>query len=148
MDTKATYILKELLDRMGFLDAKIEEQEIAGRLRVDIRVLEARDLVGERGETLSMFQHIARRIIAKHIFPPPPIDIDINGYKRIREDVLADFARGIGARVRLEKKAVELDPMPAFDRRAIHLALANFSDLTTESIGEGDARYIVVRPYP
>ena len=148
MATKTTDILKNLLDRMGFLDAEIGEQEAGGRVKVDIKVSEARDLIGERGETLSMFQHIARRIAAKHIFPPPLIDIDVNGYKRMREDVLADFARDIGAKVRFEKKAAELDPMPAFDRRVIHLALANFSDLTTESAGVGDARYVVVRPYP
>jgi spoIIIJ-associated protein len=148
MDTKATYILKGLLDHMGFLDAKIEVREIAGRIKVDVNVSEARELIGERGETLSMLQHIARRIVAKRVFPPPLIDIDINGYKRMREDVLADFARDIGARVRREKKAMELDPMPAFDRRVIHLALASSPDLTTESVGEGGARYIVVRPYP
>lgn len=148
MATKTRDILKDLLDRMGFLDAEILEQETGGRVKVDIRVSAARDLIGEKGVILSMFQHIVRRIAAKHIFPPPLIDIDVNNYKRMREDVLSDFARDIGARVRLEKKAVELDPMPAFDRRVIHLALANFSDLTTESIGEGDARYVVVRPYP
>ncbi len=148
MATKTTDILKNLLDRMGFLDAEIKEQEAGGRVKVDIRVSEARDLIGERGEILSMFQHIVRRIVAKHIYPPPFIDIDINGYKRMRQDVLADFAKDIGSRVRHEKKAVELDPMPAFDRRVIHLTLASFSDLTTESVGEGDARYVVVRPYP
>lgn len=148
MSIKTRDILKDLLDRMGFLDAEILEQEMDGRTHVDIRVLGARDLVGEKGETLAMLQHIVRRIAAKHISPPPLIDIDVNNYKRMREDVLTDFAKDIGARVRLEKRAVELDPMPAFDRRVIHLALANFSDLTTESIGEGDARYVVVRPYP
>ncbi|MFY9457951.1 MAG: R3H domain-containing nucleic acid-binding protein [Candidatus Spechtbacterales bacterium] len=148
MATKTTHILKDLLDRMGFLDANIQEQEAGGRVKVDVRVSDARDLIGERGATLSMLQHILRRIVAKHTFPTPLIDIDVNSYKRMREDVLSDFARDVGSRVRLEKKAVELDPMPAFDRRVIHLTLANFSDITTESIGEGDARYIVIRPYP
>ena len=66
----------------------------------------------------------------------------------MREDVLRDFARDVGSKVRAERKVMELDPMPSFDRRVVHLTLADFSDLTTESMGEGDRRYIVVRPYP
>jgi spoIIIJ-associated protein len=141
-------ITKELLNRMGFPDAEVHESELQGRVRVSVTVSNARELIGEGGETLALFEHIVRRIVAKHIVPPPLLDVDINGYKRIREDILRDFALSIGKRVRAEKKSVELKPMPSYDRRVIHLALANSSDLTTESMGEGDERYIVVRPYP
>lgn len=141
-------IAKELLDRMGFLGAEVEESELQGRVRVSVTVENARELIGEGGETLALFQHVIRRIAAKRILPPPFLDIDINGYKRIREDILRDFANSIGKRVRAEKKSVELKPMPSYDRRVIHLALASSSDLTTESMGEGSGRYIVVRPYP
>ena len=148
MTTKISYIAKELLDWMGFDGAEICEEELGGRVRVDIKVKDARELIGEKGGNLAMFQHVVRRLTAKHIFPPPPLDIDINNYKKMREDVLRDFARDVGNRVRIEKKAIELDPMPAFDRRIIHLALAGFSDITTESTGEGENRYIVIHPYP
>ena len=133
---------------MGFLDVEAHESEFQGRVRVSATIANARELIGEGGETLALFQHIVRRIAARHILPAPLIDIDINGYKRIREDILRDFAVSIGERVRAEKKSVELKPMPSYDRRVIHLALASSSDLTTESVGEGNERYIVVRPYP
>ncbi len=133
---------------MGFLDVEAHESEFQGRVRVSATIANARELIGEGGETLALFQHIVRRIVARRILPPPLLDIDINGYKRIREDILRDFAVSIGERVRAEKKSVELKPMPSYDRRVIHLALASSSDLTTESVGEGDERYIVVRPYP
>ena len=147
MGTKITEITKNLLDLMGFSDAEIQETESGGRVKVEIKILDARELIGERGETLPMFQHIVRRVVAKHVDPSPLLDIDINNYKKMREDILRDFAKGIGAKVRREKIAVELEPMSSFDRRAVHLALAEFSDITTESIGERDKRYIVVRPY-
>ena len=133
---------------MGFSDAEVQEEEIQGRVKVSISLTQGRDLIGEGGETLGVLQHLIRRIAVRQIFPPPMIDVDVNGYKKMREDVLKEFAVGVGNRVRTGKKSVELKPMPPFDRRVVHLALAEFSDLTTESLGEGEGRYIVVRPYP
>lgn len=141
-------ITKELLGHMGFSDAEVQEEEIQGRVKVSISLTQGRDLIGEGGETLGVLQHLIRRIAVRQIFPPPMIDVDVNGYKKMREDVLKEFAVGVGNRVRTGKKSVELKPMPPFDRRVVHLALAEFSDLTTESLGEGEGRYIVVRPYP
>jgi spoIIIJ-associated protein len=146
MDTSG--ITKELLGNMGFPDAEVLESERDGRVRISVTIGNARELIGEGGETLALFQHIVRRIAARRVSPTPLLDVDINGYKRIREDILRDFALSVGKRVRTEKKSVELKPMPSYDRRVIHLALANSADLTTESMGEGDGRYIVVRPYP
>jgi len=141
-------IINDLLNHLGYPDADIKAEENMGRVRVDIKLPEARELIGEKGATLAMFQHISRRIIAKQVSLPPIIDIDVNNYKQIREGVLRGFAQEIGERVRTGKRPVELDPMPSFDRRIIHLALAGLADITTESMGEGQDRYIVVRPYP
>jgi len=140
-------ITKELLAYMGFQDAEVRESDVEGRIKVSVRVGSARELIGAGGETLTMFQHLVRRIVARHVFPAPFIDIDVNNYKQIREGMLQDFARDIGERVQLEKIVMELKPMPSFDRRVIHTAIAQFPDLTTESRGEGDHRYIVVRPH-
>jgi spoIIIJ-associated protein len=133
-----TSLIQELLQYMGYEKAEVEEREVDGRVKIDVRLVEARELIGEKGATLSLFQHLARRII----------DIDINGYKKIRENILKDFALDIGERVRFQKKSVELDPMPSFDRRVIHLTLAGYPDLATESTGEGLHRFIIVKPYP
>jgi len=143
-----TYITKELLNRMGFDDADVKEQNVEGRVKIDITLTDARDLIGERGANLAVLQYVLRRIASKQISPTTLLDIDINGYKKMREGALHDFALGVGERVRANNNTVELDPMPSFDRRVIHLALAQFSDLTTESMGEGERRYIVIRPYP
>ena len=164
--SQVTHITKELLDRMGFEDVHIEERVQGGRTKIDIKIPDARSLIGERGATLAMFQHVVRRVVTKknsETKAPSPqgsddflsgvnvpsraeeqqVDIDVNGYKTMRENVLKDFAQDIA-----QKKSVELEPMPSFDRRIIHLALSSFPDLATESMGEGNGRYIVVRPYP
>lgn len=138
-------ITKEFLNRMGFSDVRVEEKEDKGRVRVLVTAANGRELIGEGGEILGMIQHLIRRISARQITPCAIVDLDVNGYKDIRENVLKEFALGVGNRVRAEKKSVELKPMPAFDRRVVHLALASYPDLVTESMGEGEGRYIVVR---
>ncbi len=138
--------INELLDRMGYDDANIKAEDNMGRIKVDIKLREGRELIGEKGLTLAMFEHISRRIVSRRMTPAPKVDIDINNYKHMREEVLRDFALDVGGRVRAENRAVELEPMPSFDRRIIHLALAGFTDVTTESVGERGARYIVVKP--
>lgn len=144
--SNVAYIIKEIVDRMGLEGALISEEVCGERVRVDLKLLYGRDLIGERGETLTSFQHIARRIVARRIPLAPIIDIDVNGYKKMRENVLRDFALDMRERVRLGGKTIELDPMPPFDRRIIHITLANFSDVATESSGEGRNRCVVVRP--
>lgn len=133
---------------MGFEGAEIQERNVQDRVKVSVRVQNARELIGAGGETLATLQHLVRRIVAKHVSPAPLVDVDVNDYKQMRENLLQSFARDVGGRVRLEKKAIELRPMSSFDRRIIHTTLAQFPDLTTESVGEGRFRYIVVRPYP
>ena len=138
--------INELLDRMGYTDANIKAEDNMGRIKVDIKLREAKELIGEKGATLAIFEHISRKIVSRRVMPAPKIDIDINNYRQMREGVLRDFALDIGERVRAGKRALELDPMSSFDRRIVHLALQNFTDVTTESVGEGDSRYIVVKP--
>lgn len=145
---QATQIVKKILSYLGYDDPEINEREIDSRVVVDIKVTNARDLIGEKGETLFVLQHVARRIAAKQISPALVLDIDINGYKKMRENVLRDFALDVAEQVRFHKKPIELDPMPSIDRRVIHLTLANFPDLLTESSGDGENRYVIIRPFP
>lgn len=138
-----------LLRHMGHSHiAPTEIKNRDNRVFVTVFVAEPRDLIGERGSTLSAFQHVIRLSLRKRIPDVPPVDIDVNHYKKRREEFLGDFAKQIGERVRFEKKEVVLEPMSAFDRRIIHCALAEYSDIVTESQGEAEGRHIIVRPYP
>lgn len=145
---KVSPIVIKLLSYLGYENPEINEREIDNRVIIDIKVQNAIDLVGEKGATLFVFQHIVRRIAAKQISPTAVVDIDINGYKKMRENILRDFALSVAEQVRTHNKIIELEPMPSIDRRVIHLTIASFSDLTTESFGEGDTRYVVVKPNP
>lgn len=139
-------IVKTLIYYLSDDNAEINEHEASGRIMIDVKVSNAKDLIGEKGSTLFMLEHIARRMVSKNISPECIIDLDINNYKKMRENVMREFALEVADRVRMQRKAMELEPMPSMDRRVIHLTLSDFQDLTTESFGEESERYIVVRP--
>lgn len=125
-----------------------EVRELGDRVSVSLYLNNPRDLIGDKGKVLAAFQHVVRLCVAKHISPTIAVDVDINNYKKKREEFLQEFAREIGEKVRFARKPLELEPMSPFDRRVIHSALSAYSDIATESKGEGLTRHIVVRPFP
>ena len=117
-------------------------------LPINLKTEEPQILIGEGGQTLAEIQHLLKVILKRKITEPFFIDLDINGYKKKKLDYLKELARSLADEVALTKKEKSLSPMPAYERRIIHLELAGRSDVTTESIGQEPERRIVVRPYP
>jgi len=103
-------------------------------------------LIGRRGQTLSCLQYIVRLIVGhqKHVWKP--VILDVEGYKQRRYEALKVFARQMAEQVKSRKKSFTLEPMPAYERRIIHLALVDHPDVITESIGQGDSRRVVILP--
>jgi len=103
-------------------------------------------LIGRRGQTLSCLQYLVRIIIGQQKKVWLPIVIDVEGYKQRRCNALQTMALRVAEQVTQRKERFALEPMPAFDRRIIHLALVDHLDVTTESSGEGEARRVVIIP--
>ena len=103
-------------------------------------------LIGRRGQTLSCLQYIVRIIVGHQTKAWLPIVIDVEGYKQRRYNALQALAWRMAEQVKAKQTPFTLEPMPAFDRRIIHLALADHSDVTTQSSGEGEARRVVILP--
>lgn len=137
--------IKIILEAMGFnllhIPAVSEEE---GRFFIDIFVDEPRSLIGERGVTLKSLQLIVRLMSAKKYNPDIKIDIDVNGYRKKRQELIRDMARHARLRALDRKRETELEPMNAYDRRVVHMALADYKDVATQSKGEGMYRRVVV----
>ena len=103
-------------------------------------------LIGRRGETLSDLQHIARLIVAKRIGRQVNLVVDVEGYKMRREQTLRQLAERMAERVASTRQLIALEPMPANERRIIHLALRNHPSVTTQSVGQGEARKVTLLP--
>ncbi len=101
-------------------------------------------LIGRRGETLRDLQFITRLIVSRKVGHWPNIVVDVQQYRRHREQALTQLAHRMADKVRLTKQSVPLEPMPPHERRIIHLALRDDPNVMTESTGEGEARKVVL----
>ena len=114
-------------------------------VQVGIVVEEPQMLIGEKGQTLFELQHVLKLMLRKKIEEPFYLALDINEYKKNKEEYLRDLAQTAADEVVLLKKPKELPPMPASERRVIHMALAKRSDVVSESVGDGPDRRVVIR---
>ena len=147
-------VLERLLTLMG-VTGSIEPQvqpfvaggeETVASVAFDIKGDDLGILIGRRGQTLSCLQYIVKLIVGHQTKAWAPMVIDVEGYKQRRYRVLQTFTRHIAEQVKAKKTSFTLDPMPAHERRIIHLALADHPDVNTESIGQGEARRVVILP--
>lgn len=140
--------IQEFFDKMTFA-AEIQSLSKKDQtLSVNIKVEEPQILIGERGETLLEIQHLLKIILKRKTRMEEPLflDLDINDYKKKKTVFLKEMAKGLAEEVVLTKKEKILPSMPAYERRIIHMELADNPNITTESIGEEPERKIVIKP--
>ncbi len=139
--------IEELINQASFTIDSCEITEEGGTFWCAIRTPDSRFLIGRDGEALRSFNHIIKKIMDKELGEEvsPQIMIDINGYQRKRMESLKATAHMLAERARYFKSSVEADPMPAFERKIIHMYLEKEKDITTESKGEGRDRRIVIK---
>ena len=113
---------------------------------INIEAEDPQILIGEKGQTLSEVQYLLKIVLRKKISEPFYINLDINEYKQKKYEYLKEMACSAADEVFLNKKEKILDPMSAYERRIVHLELAERQDVITESIGYGSERKIVIKP--
>jgi spoIIIJ-associated protein len=139
--------VREFFSKLG-VDFKIEISRDEKTFKINIQAKDFQDLIGEKGKTLLEIQHLLNAILKKKIREEFFIDLDIAGYKERKIKYLKELARSVADEVALTKKERILEPMPAYERRIIHLELASRPDVITESIGKEPKRRVVIKPYP
>lgn len=102
--------------------------------------------IGSHGQAVSELQHIVRLLLYKKISTPFEITLDINHYKKKKQEYLEEIARISAEEVITTKQKKILPPMLAYERRIIHMALQSRSDIIVESHGEGKNRSIIIFP--
>jgi spoIIIJ-associated protein len=144
-------ILEELLDKMG-VEASVVPQvsmqkgEAPTTVNFNIEGGDLGILIGRRGQTLACLQFILRLMVGNQTKTWLPIVVDVEDYKQDRSEKLRALALRLASQVINNRKPFTLEPMPAYERRIIHLTLSEDPDVTTESIGLGEARKVVIRP--
>ncbi|HEY4945716.1 MAG TPA: RNA-binding cell elongation regulator Jag/EloR [Candidatus Limnocylindrales bacterium] len=143
-------LLEQLMQHMGFSVAVNIETGETNRLNVigaDDEEHEALGaLIGRKGERLSALQHIVNLMLSREMGEWTRVLVDVEGYRGRREQQLREIADRAAARVVETSKMLQLEPMPALERRWIHLALRDHPAVGTQSIGEEPNRRVVVVP--
>jgi len=144
--------VEELLQRMG-IEAKVhahwgepDEPEKIRPLYVDILGDDLSILIGRRGETLTALQYITRLIVGKELKRPVAVLIDVEGYRARRERQLRRLARRMATQAIETARTMTLEPMPAYERRIIHIELRDEPQVETVSVGEGNRRKVTIIP--
>jgi spoIIIJ-associated protein len=101
-------------------------------------------LIGRQGQTLASLQFLLNLMVARRAKGRLPIIVDVEGYKSRRYEALNALAIRFADQVRKTGQPAALEPMSAFERRLVHLALSPFRDILTESTGTGMSRKVVI----
>lgn len=149
----AVSIITQLLNLMDFPDVAVsakmsEEDDLTGE-RIDVVQVEGQDLgilIGSRGETLDSLQYVARLIVSHKLRQRANFVIDVQQYRERRQLALARLAERMAQKAIQRNQPVILEPMPAHERRIIHMALRSSGKVYTNSVGEGERRRVKIFP--
>lgn len=141
----AVEFLRGILGYFGETKSSIDEYEgDDGELILDINGGDLAVLIGRHGRTLDGLQMVLTSLMSSNLRFHYPIVVDIEGYKSRRKQKLQTMARSAASRAKKHHTRVALAPMNAYERRLVHLALADDEGVTTHSEGEDPNRRVIV----
>jgi spoIIIJ-associated protein len=141
----AQEILETLLRQMD-IRARVAIRTIGNPIVLDVETNNGGLLIGRRGDTLSALQYIVNVLVGKRTRRWTKVVVDVERWRERREETLRALALRQAERVRQQRRPIALDPMPANERRIIHLALQGHRDVDTHSEGEEPNRRLIITP--
>jgi spoIIIJ-associated protein len=138
-------LLEEIADGLG-LDVEVDVQEGDGALRGSLRGEDVGLFIGRRGQTIDAVQHLAQRIVFPEGPSPVRVVVDADGYRERRAESLQADAEEAAEEAIRAGRPVELEPMPASERRIVHEYLRERGGVETHSEGDEPERRLVVSP--
>lgn len=135
--------LSDVFNKMKIeVEIKVDEDE--NLLMISITGQESGIIIGRRGETLDSLQYLTSLVINKGKDSYKRVVVDIENYRKKREDTLIRLANNLADRVITTKKNITLEPMNPYERRIIHSSLQNNKYVNTFSVGDEPNRKIVI----
>lgn len=141
-DTGKEFLLG-MFGKMG-LSVQIEKLTTKDKITFQVHGEELGILIGKHGQTLDAIQYLTNLVANKEVNRRCQIVVDVENYRSRREETLIQLAHRLGAKVRRTRQKIALEPMNAFERKIIHLALQNEKNIKTDSEGQEPYRHIVI----
>ena len=126
-------------------ESKYEIINNNGKVEVIIDSLESTHLIGYKGRTIEALQSTINSILQKDTEENAKVFVEVNGYKKKKEETLKRLANKMADNVVKFKKVIKLEPMSAYERMIIHTELGDRKDVTTESVGVEPRRRVVIK---
>jgi spoIIIJ-associated protein len=145
MEAKVSEVLENILGMLS-LEGSFDVEEKEEGVFVSIDTQEAGKLIGHQGETLSALQYLVNLMVSKQVEDSKRVIIDVSGWRQSKEEELAHRARYWANQVLESGRPMELDPMPSWQRRIVHLTIESTPGVKSESMGEGLDRHLVISP--
>jgi spoIIIJ-associated protein len=148
MEASIQYAKKYLEDILSFFGLNTDIYASSDEETIELNVPSTHlngFLIGQRGDTMRALQYLVGSALRNGGYEYSKVNIDIADYKKTKADRLSEIAAEWVENVKKSKEPMHLRPMNAADRRVIH-KLASDSGLTTESVGEGRDRHVVLKP--
>ncbi len=147
MEAKVSEILENVLSLL-VMEGSFEVNEGPDEVQVLIETEDAGRLIGVRGETIDALQLLVNQMVSRQVEESEfkRVIVDVGGWRKNKEGELENKARRWAEEVAESGEPIELEPMPAWQRRIVHLIVEEIEGVTTESLGEGRDRHLVIRP--
>lgn len=144
---RACEILQQILNRIP-VEVEVKGTVRNGAIHLDIQGDKSGLLIGKRGQTLDALQHLMTKILNRDNSAEDKVEVvvDTEDYRRRKQETLKEIALKMSRKAKKSLKPVSLNPMPANERRLVHLILAEDREVYTKSYGEGPLRRIIVYP--
>lgn len=154
-ESQAKEIVRNLLEKMAVPADVIAvdnpsmmplDAEDPPTIFIDINGADLGMIIGRRGENLAQLQYMVNLLVNRHVDEWIRVIVDVEGYRTRREESLIGLAERVARQVARNGRPVSLEPMPANERRIVHLTLRDQPDVRTESSGEGTMRRVTIYP--
>ncbi len=143
-EAQSKNITAELLASMGVV-AELETGIFNDQPYLNIKSSDHAILIGRGGENLRSLQYIVNLILKHHLKDSPFVVVDVAGYKKERNDKIATIAKEAADKAISTSRDVRLKPMNSYERRLVHMHLAENPEVVTSSEGEEPHRTIIVK---
>ncbi len=141
------WFLEGTLERMGYR-VTTELHRSGPEAILEIVGDDSSQVIGKKGVTLDALQVLCNRVARKYSEADERgyVLLDANGYRAKHEQNLQELATKLGDQAIRERRTITMDPMSPRDRRVVHMALAKFTGVRTQSQGEGSDRRLQIIP--
>ncbi len=151
MNEEIKKMIETLLTHMGvsFTEIEIRSAEGPESLTFVIRTNESGILIGKQGEHFTSLKHVVKKMVQKKVGSEDfKFSVDVNDYQTRMLNDLKTKIKIMGDRALSFKVNIELEPMSSYERMIVHAYFSENPELSTESVGEGRNRHVVIRYTP